>query len=750
MAENQNYIGVAMGLDVTDLKAGLSEANKQIQLANSKFKAAASGMDDWTKSAEGLSAKIEQLDTVLKMQQAKLSGLKAEYAKVAKEQGENSEAARKLQVQINNQQAVVNKTEREFKNYKETLKGVEDGSIDLEKVSLKAGKAVEKAGKQAEGAGDGFTVAKGAIAGFIANGLTKLISIGANAIKTVLGLADATREYRKTLATLDTAANDAGVNADKMREKFTDLMGVFNDEDSVTEGLNNLMAAGFDEKNIDAITAHLEGAALKFKDTLKFEGVSDGLQETLATGKAIGPFAELLERSGVNLETFDVGLGKATTSAEKQNYVLQELSKLGLADVSKNFREQNADMIAAEKANVEYQNSMAELGEITEPIMTTIRQGMTDILNAIIQLVSGGDMEALKEGIQNAFGTFKDEILPAIVNGIKWLIENFDAVIAGVAGIGAAFLAWKVVSIIQGIIKAFQAWKVATTGMTIAQALLNTTMLANPVGLVIALIMGLVAAFVVLWKKSDSFREFWIGLWDSIKTIASDAWKSFTDGAKKAWEGTKSVFSKVGQFFSDTFRKAWEGVKKVFSVGGKIFDGIKDGIVTAFKTIVNAIIRGINKVVSVPFNALNKVLDKIRNISIAGVSPFKGLFGDITVPEIPELMRGGILKKGKVGLLEGKGTEAVVPLEKETGWIKRIAAQMVKALAGDLYNIKGNVADLAYGNAGRGNSAARGDTNINAPLTVNYNGKLSRKQLKRQENDHYNAIKMKLKKEGAI
>ena len=750
MAENQNYIGVAMGLDVTDLKAGLSEANKQIQLANSKFKAAASGMDDWTKSAEGLSAKIEQLDTVLKMQQAKLSGLKAEYAKVAKEQGENSEAARKLQVQINNQQAVVNKTEREFKNYKETLKGVEDGSIDLEKVSLKAGKAVEKAGKQAEGAGDGFTVAKGAIAGFIANGLTKLISIGANAIKTVLGLADATREYRKTLATLDTAANDAGVNADKMREKFTDLMGVFNDEDSVTEGLNNLMAAGFDEKNIDAITAHLEGAALKFKDTLKFEGVSDGLQETLATGKAIGPFAELLERSGVNLETFDEGLGKATTSAEKQNYVLQELSKLGLADVSKNFREQNADMIAAEKANVEYQNSMAELGEITEPIMTTIRQGMTDILNAIIQLVSGGDMEALKEGIQNAFGTFKDEILPAIVNGIKWLIENFDAVIAGVAGIGAAFLAWKVVSIIQGIIKAFQAWKVATTGMTIAQALLNTTMLANPVGLVIALIMGLVAAFVVLWKKSDSFREFWIGLWDSIKTIASDAWKSFTDGAKKAWEGTKSVFSKVGQFFSDTFRKAWEGVKKVFSVGGKIFDGIKDGIVTAFKTIVNAIIRGINKVVSVPFNALNKVLDKIRNISIAGVSPFKGLFGDITVPEIPELMRGGILKKGKVGLLEGKGTEAVVPLEKETGWIKRIAAQMVKALAGDLYNIKGNVADLAYGNAGRGNSAARGDTNINAPLTVNYNGKLSRKQLKRQENDHYNAIKMKLKKEGAI
>lgn len=764
MAENQNYIGVAMGMDVSDLKAGLSEANKQIQLANAKFKSAASTMDDWTKSAAGIEAKLEQLGTVLDMQKKKLAGMNAEYEETVKQQGANSEAARKLLIQIKNQEAVVNKTEREYKNYQETLKGVKDGSIDLEKVTLKAGKAVEKAGQKtkeagdkAKDAGDGFTIAKGAVASFIGNGLVKLVSAAGNAIKSIAGLAAETREYRKTLATLDTAAKDAGVNTDKMREKFADLMGVFNDEGSVTEGLNNLMAAGFDEKNIDAITAHLEGAALKFKDTLKFEGVSDGLQETLATGKAIGPFAELLERSGVNLETFDEGLGKATTSAEKQNYVLQELSKLGLADVSKNFREQNADMIAAEKANVEYQNSMAKLGEKVEPITTKVREGFTKILDKILELVGGADLEAFGEKIDAAFDTFINDALPKIIDGLQWIVDNKDGLIAGIAGIAAAMLTMNVANMIMNVVKAFKAFKTAQEGATVAQWLLNLAMNANPIGIIVSLIMGLVTAFVILWNKSEAFRNFWIGLWDKIKSVASDAWRGLSDGAKKAWEGIKSVFSKVGSFFSDTFSKAWQKVKDIFSTGGKIFDGIKDGIVSAFKNVVNAIIRGINKVVAVPFNALNKVLDKIRDVEIAGFSPFKNLIKEISVPEIPELFRGGLLKRGQRGFLEGKGDEAVLPLERDTAGIKKIALAFLDSLGADIGRIKSGLSDTANRNrratAGATASGTNGGANstvVNAGMTVNCNGKLSRKELKRIANDNYTAIRTRLRTEGAI
>lgn len=872
MAENQNYIGVSMGLDVSDLKAGLSEANKQIQLANAKFKSASSGMENWAKSSEGLSAKIEQLGTVLDMQKRKLSGLEAEYAKVAAEQGENSEAARTLQVQIYNQQAVVNRTEKEFNNYSETLKAAQDGTIDLEKVTLKAGKVIKnfavqnqeaataadklretvsgqekkldelkekylnvsleqgKGSKSAkelekeiarlnnelnenkkklgevddetEDVGDGFTVAKGAIAGFIANGLTKLVSMGANAIKTVLGLSDATREYRKTLSTVDAAAQDAGVSTDYARDKYADLMGVLQDDAGVSEGLNNLLTAGFDEKSLDGITASLEGAALKWKDTLKFEGLADSLQEWIGSGgeSLTGNFAELLERMGYNLD--DVKAKTAgMTDEQRRNYAANLLASEGLADVSKKYREQNADMVAAEKANVEWQNTVASAGEKIEPITTKIREGFTQILNKIMELVGNTDLEGLGAKIDTAFTSFTNDILPAIVDGLKWIIENKDALITGVVSLGAAFVAWKATTIIQGLVAAFKAWTLATEGQTIAQRLLNLAMNANPIGIVISLIAGLVTAFVLLWNKSEAFRDFFIGMWDgikkavgvvvewikenwktmllfitnpvagvfkylyenfegfrnfvdgvvkSVKNFFSGLWSGLKKGASDAWNGIKSVFSKVGSFFSETFSNAWSKVKAIFSTGGKIFNGIKDGIVSAFKKIVNSIIRGINKVVATPFNALNKVLDKIRNVSIAGVSPFSGLFGNISVPKIPELFRGGVLKKGQVGLLEGKGGEAIIPLEKNLGWIKKIAAQMVKQLAGDVSSIKGNAASLAYGRAGAGNAVSRGSTSINAPLTVNYNGKLSRKEIKKTENNHYKAIKMKLRTEGLV
>lgn len=160
-----------------------------------------------------------------------------------------------------------------------------------------------------------------------------------------------------------------------------------------------------------------------------------------------------------------------------------------------------------------------------------------------------------------------------------------------------------------------------------------------------------------------------------IKNIFSNIWNAMKNGASDAWEGIKSVFSKVTDWFKNIFSKAWQAVKNVFSTGGKIFDGIKDGIVNAFKTVVNAIIRGINKVIKVPFDGINWALEKIRGINILGVEPF-GWISTINTPQIPELEKGGVLKKGQVGLLEGKGDEAVVPLEKNTGWIRNVATQI--------------------------------------------------------------------------
>lgn len=123
-------------------------------------------------------------------------------------------------------------------------------------------------------------------------------------------------------------------------------------------------------------------------------------------------------------------------------------------------------------------------------------------------------------------------------------------------------------------------------------------------------------------------KNFFTGMWDGLK-----------NGAKNAWNGITSVFSNVTNWFKDKFSAAWQAVKNVFSTGGKVFDGIKDGIVSVFKTVVNAIIGGINKVISVPFNAINGILKTIKNIEIVGIRPFDWV-QTFTVPQIPKLSTG--------------------------------------------------------------------------------------------------------------
>ena len=157
--------------------------------------------------------------------------------------------------------------------------------------------------------------------------------------------------------------------------------------------------------------------------------------------------------------------------------------------------------------------------------------------------------------------------------------------------------------------------------------------------------------------------------------IFKSLWDNFINGGSKALDGIKNIFKSIPEWFSSIFSSAWTAVKNVFSAGGKIFDGIKDGILSGLKAVVNAIIEGINKVIAVPFNGINAALQGIKGIDILGLKPFDWL-PTISVPQIPKLYKGGVLEKGQVGLLEGSGAEAVVPLENNDAWLTKIAEKL--------------------------------------------------------------------------
>lgn len=179
-------------------------------------------------------------------------------------------------------------------------------------------------------------------------------------------------------------------------------------------------------------------------------------------------------------------------------------------------------------------------------------------------------------------------------------------------------------------------------------------------------------------SPSTLFRDFGKFMMEGLVNGIKNAISKVTTACREIWSAIKGVFSSVGIWFKDTFTKAWTNVKNVFSTGGKIFNGIKEGIASTFKTIVNGIISGINKVIRVPFNAINSVLNRIRNVSVLGMTPFAGLWGysPLSIPQIPMLARGGIVNRpgrGVPAIIGEAGAEAVLPLENNTEWMDILA-----------------------------------------------------------------------------
>lgn len=131
------------------------------------------------------------------------------------------------------------------------------------------------------------------------------------------------------------------------------------------------------------------------------------------------------------------------------------------------------------------------------------------------------------------------------------------------------------------------------------------------------------------------------GLQDGFKSL----WEKVASGALSAWEGIKNAFKSVPEWFQGKFRDAWQKVKDVFSTGGRIWSGIKEGIENTFRAVVNAIIRGMNTIIAVPFNRINSMLNTIRNAHFLGISPFQNMWGvnPLPVPQIPMLARGAVI-----------------------------------------------------------------------------------------------------------
>lgn len=395
MADGER-IGASFGIDISALKSGLQQANRLIRESNSEFKAAAAGMDDWTNSEEGLTAKLKNLNEVADLQAKKVDALQKEYDKcIADGLDPMSAAAVKMRTDLNNEKAQLEKTKSEIGKYSKALDELADASDD-------AGNEVEDLGKSAEKSGDGFTIAKGAISDLIANGITALAGACKNAIGSVLGLAESTKESRVAFAKLDQSFSTAGLGAKAAEKTMNDLYGVLGDTDKATEASTLLAKMSKNQKDLDKNTRILTGVYAEYGDSIPTEGLAEGMQATAEMGSVQGVLADALEWQGVNLDDYNAKLESMSSAEERASYIQETLTGL-YGESADSYRENNKALIEANEAQLDYDKTLNAFGDKVEPITTKVREGFTRILEKVLELVDGVDLDAFGEKIDNAF-----------------------------------------------------------------------------------------------------------------------------------------------------------------------------------------------------------------------------------------------------------------------------------------------------------------------------------------------------------
>ena len=185
---------------------------------------------------------------------------------------------------------------------------------------------------------------------------------------------------------------------------------------------------------------------------------------------------------------------------------------------------------------------------------------------------------------------------------------------------------------------------------------------------------------VIFRPVVEFFRDLFQDAWNAVKSAWSAVKKFFDD----IWSGIKKVFSPVTDFFKDAFQSAWNAVKDVFSGVQSFFMGIWDKIKNAFSAIgtkisdaiSGAVKSGINGLIGSAENIINGFLKMINN-AIGAINKIPGVSVDkVKLVSFTRLAEGGVVDKATPAIFGEDGAEAVVPLEKNTGWINNVAKQL--------------------------------------------------------------------------
>lgn len=608
-------------------KAAYDPIQEEITTTNKKLKELKESQKELEDCGEVDTDAYRQLQEEIQNTSKELRTLKEQAKAVNEEFGNpiSQEEYDSLQREIIATEQELRNVERQAREADDAIVGISAGSIDEVEQSAKKARdelnemasAAQTVKDKADGIADKFQPVTTAVAG-----------LGAAVIATV----PATEELRDDLSKLDANARGNAVDVDAAREAWEKFAIQTGETDSAVEAVSNLLQANFTESNLQKAVEGLAGAALQFPDTLKIESLADSLQESLASGSATGQFSELLSRLGMDAEAFSQKLASCTSEAEKQDLVLQTLADAGLNSTYEAWQSNNTEMLKNKEANLELQQSMAEMAEVVLPIVTTVTQAMADFVSWFANLSPSSQ---------------------TAIAAILALVAAISPVSKAVSGAASVIDVLSKVNL-PGLTTAFG--KITGTVLPGVQSAFSSAfgfIAANPVVLLIAAIVGLGDEMQAYLQKFDTWLQGVFATdWTKIfGPVLGGALNQFFSMAKGIWDSLKQILDGVIDFvrgvFTGDWERAWSGVVSIFS-------GIFSGIQALAKKPINAVISLVNSAIGA-INSLIGMINKIPGVNVGSIG------------KIPMMANGGTLFSGDaiVGeagpeLLTVSGGKAVV------------------------------------------------------------------------------------------
>lgn len=633
MAENERTISTVFRADISQFSASTQQLNRYIKEVNSEFSLATAGMGKWSDNADGLQAKITQLNRVLEAEEKKLESLESAYAELVAQGKENTKEAQKLRTEINNQGAVVKKTKKDIEYYSDSLKELEDAGVQTKEELADLNKEMDNTAKSGASFGG---VAKGIGAGVAA--------IGAAAVGAVAGflsLAESTKELRKMLGGLEASFATSGHSAEAAQSTFEGLYGVLGDEGKANEAALHLSQLAKTEDELAAYTNTLTGVYATFGDSLPVEGLAEAMNHTANLGSVQGVLADALEWSGVNVDDFNKQLEGLNTEEERAQLIQETLNGL-YGEAAENYKEVNKNVIEAQEAQMGLNNALAKLGEIAEPIMTSIKVMTTDLLEAITPFVEliGQGLKGALEGTAGAASLFAE----GLTGIVDVLVDRVTTMLPGIIDI----IIELVPQIIEALLNALPT-VVSTLASMISQVITALgEMLPQVINAVIEAVPLIVQAI------TDALPQFIQAVLSLVMSIVQALPEIITNLLNAIDDILNTIIDAVIEAFPMLIDAAIQLLMAIVDAIPVIIQALTKNLPRIINTIIDGVIKALPLLLDGAIQLFMAIVDAIPQIIPELISALPTIISTIVstlLERIPDLIDAGLQLLG--GLVEG-------------------------------------------------------------------------------------------------